>query len=173
MKTFIFSLMLLLVFSGCEDKVKDVEKGKIDPMATIKIRPANGVKVRSTNKGMTALQVVEEAHTIQFRSNYFDNKYYEEAKELSRGFNDQQKDFEIPALLMLAIDVISAEGIYYRDLTHAFSFCIANEANDTIAYVPDEVINTARPLIEAAFKEGDFNEVYRLFDEAFVFYIME
>lgn len=157
--------------TACEDKVKDIDKGKIDPMATIKIRPADGVKVRSN--GMTALQVVEDAFIIQYQSTYFDNKYYETPKDITRGFNEHQKDFNIPALLMLGIDVISAEGDYYRDLTHAFNFYIINETNDTIAYVPDEVINRARPLIEAAYADENYNEVYRLFDEAFVFHIME
>lgn len=171
MKKIVLLLTVLIAMVACEDKVKDIGKGKIDPMATIKIRPAKGIVVRSN--GMTALQVVQDAHMIQYQSNYFDNKYYEEAKDITRGFNEHQKDFNIPALLMLGIDVISAQGTYYRDLTYAFDFYILNEANDTIAYVPDEVINSARPLIEAAFADGNYNEVYRLFDEAFVFHLME
>lgn len=170
-KIIILLTVIIAMATACEDKVKDIDKGKIDPMATIKIRPADGVKVRSN--GMTAMQVVEDAFMITFKSHYFGNNYEPDAKEITRGFNEHQKDFNIPALLMLGIDVISAEGDYYRDLTHAFSFYIVNEANDTIAYVPDEVINRARPLIEAAYADKNYNEVYRLFDEAFVFHLME
>lgn len=171
MKKIVLLLTVLIAMVACEDKVKEIDKGKIDPMATIKIRPAEGIMVRSN--GMTALQVVEDAFIISFQSHYFGNNYEPDAKEITRGFNENQKDFNIPALLMLGIDVISAEGDYYRDLTHAFDFYILNEANDTIAYVPNEVINSARPLIETAYADGNYNEVYRLFDEAFVFHLME
>jgi len=88
---------------------------------------------------------------------------------IARGFNDQQKDFELPALKMLGIDVISADGNYYRDLTYAFDVFIVNTDRDTIAYVPNEVINDARIAIEAAFADDNYTEVYDLFNTAFTF----
>ena len=50
---------------------------------------------------------------------------------------------------------------------------ITDNNNDTIAYIPDAVINTARPLIESAFADENYNEVYRLFNEAFTFIPIE
>ena len=46
---------------------------------------------------------------------------------------------------------------------------ITDNNNDTIAYVPNDVINTACPLIEAAYADENYTEVYRLFNEAFTF----
>lgn len=169
MKKIILLLTVLMAMVACEDKVKDIDKGKLDPNATILIRPAKGVKTRATIKGLTAQQIVEDALLVTWQSHYANNKYEEKAVVIARGFNEQQKDFELPALKMLGIDVISAEGDYYRDLTYAFDVFIVNEARDTIAYVPNEVINNARVAIEAAFKDENYNEVYNLFNSAFTF----
>lgn len=79
------------------------------------------------------------------------------------------KDFDTPALLMLGIDVINAQGKYIRDFTHSKNVVITNIDGDTIAYVPDDVINSARLLIEAAYNDENYTEVYRLFNEAFIF----
>lgn len=171
MKKFIlFFSILFISLVGCDKKTPDVNKGKVDPNATIVIRPGAGVKLKSTIEGLTALEVVEQAVTIRYQSHYSDNKYQEEMKDIFRGFDETLKDYDKLALKMYAIDVISAEGDYYRDLTYAVNVVITDINGDTIAYVPDKVISDARPLIEAAYKDGNYNEVYSIFDKAFVFY---
>ena len=112
------------------------------------------------------------------QTRYFDDADVGELKIAGRGFNElTMKDFNIPALKMLAIDVINPQGQYIRDFTHSQSVYIVKVDNtnkaDTLAIIPDEVINIARPLIESAFAEGDYNEVYRLFNEAFTFIPIE
>lgn len=170
MKKILFSLIVLLAFASCEkDKVENIDKGKLDPNATILIRPAKGVKTRAMVEDLTAQQIVEDALLVTWQSHYSDNKHEEKAVVIARGFNEQQKDFELPALKMLAIDVISAKGDYYRDLTYAFEVYIVNEARDTIAYVPNDIINSARIAIETAFADENYNEVYDLFNTAFTF----
>ncbi|MDO5665695.1 MAG: hypothetical protein Q4G63_10625 [Bacteroidia bacterium] len=169
MKKILFLLLTIAIaFASCDPK-PEIDKGKLDPNATITIRPAKGVKVRATVKGLTALEVVQQATSIHYHSHYFDNRYEETAKDISRGFREDMKDFDTPALKMLGIDVIAATGEYYRDLTYAKNVYIVREGGDTIAYIPDEVINAARPLIEAAYEAENYTEVYRLFDTAFTF----
>lgn len=172
MKKIVLLLTVIIAMVSC-DKADDVKKQTWDPMATITIRPAKGVKVRSTFSGLTAMEIVERGASLHFQSHYFGNVYEETAKELARGFNESMKDYSIPALKMLAIDVISAEGEYYRDLTYATSVFITDSNIDTIAYIPDHVISSARVLIEQAFNSGDYDEVYRLFNEAFTFLPIE
>ena len=168
MKHLIYSLIVLFAFSftSCE---KDVVKPVWDTSATITIRPAKGVKTRAFIEDLTAQQIVEDALVITFQSHYFDNKYEEVAKVMSRGFNEQQKDFDLPALKMLGIDIISAEGNYWRDFTNAFDVFIVNNDRDTIAYVPNQVINDARIAIEKAFADENYTEMYELFNTAFTF----
>lgn len=173
MKKLILFLMTVVVFASCNPKGDIPDKGKLDPNAVILIKPAKGVKLRSAVSGLTALEVVQNAVNIKWQSHWSGNQNYKVAKDIARTFMESQKDYQIPALKMLGIDVITSEGEYYRDLTYAFNVVITDAHNDTIAYVPDAVINTARPLIEAAYEDENYTEVYRLFDEAFVFYPIE
>ena len=57
MKKILFLLVGLLLISCDPKDIPDV-KGKLDPNAMITIRPAKGVKLRSTITGLTALEVV-------------------------------------------------------------------------------------------------------------------
>lgn len=51
MKKILFSLIVLLAFASCEKDKIEIDKGKLDPNATITIRPAEGVKTRATISG--------------------------------------------------------------------------------------------------------------------------
>jgi hypothetical protein len=167
MKKIILFLSVFALLASCEKDDPVIDKGQLDPNAMITIRPGAGV--RATVEGLTALEVVEQALAIKFQSHYFGNVYNEDVKDIARSFRDEDKDYEAPALLMPSIDVITVEGEYYRDFTHSFNVFITDNQGDTIAYVPDTVINAARPLIETAYENEDYTEVYRLFDEAFTF----
>ena len=173
MKKTLFLLITVIAFgfASCDKKdlPEPIDKGEFDPNATITIRPAKGVQVRATIPGLTATEIVEQALSIKYQSNYINNVYDENKKDFARRFDDDLKDFDEPALKMYAIDVIAEDGSYYRDLTYAVNVVITDAVGDTIAYVPDEVISTARPLIEAAYEDENYTEVYRIFDEAFTF----
>ena len=169
MEKILFLLVGLLLISCNPEDVPET-KGKLDPNAMIVIKPAKGVQLRSAVTGLTALEVVERATSMKLQMRYFDDLDNGQYKIAGRGFNEEtMKDFNIPALKMLGIDVINAQGEYIRDLTTAKSVYITDINGDTLAYVPDDVINNARPLIEAAYAEENYTEVYRLFDEAFTF----
>lgn len=173
MKKILFLLLTVALFVNCDPKDVPEPKGKLDPNAMITIRPAKGVKLRSTITGLTALEVVEQAVNIKWQSNWFDNRYWEDAKDISRTFIEEHKDYEKPALLMWGTDIITQEGDFYKDFIYGYNVVITDNNNDTIAYIPDAVINTARPLIESAFADENYNEVYRLFNEAFTFIPIE
>ncbi len=177
MKKILF-LLVGVTLLNCNPDDAPNPNGELDPNAMIVIKPAKGVQLRSTVSGLTALEVVEQATSIHLQTRYFDDADVGELKIAGRGFNElTMKDFNIPALKMLAIDVINPQGQYIRDFTHSQSVYIVKVDNtnkaDTLAIIPDEVINIARPLIESAFAEGDYTEVYRLFNEAFTFIPIE
>lgn len=175
MKKILFLLFALALLTSCE-KDPVVDKGKLDPNAMILIKPAKGVQMKATVPGLTAIEVVEQALNIKWQTHYGAMGYTDEVVDIGRSFNEHQKDYETPALLMLGVDVIAFDHdgqdyipYYTKVFTHAFNVVITDNNNDTIAYVPDAVINAARPLIEAAYEEEDYTEVYRLFNEAFTF----
>lgn len=180
MKKILLLLVGLLLIS-CDPENVPEPKGKLDPNAMIVIKPAKGVQLRSTVSGLTALEVVEQATGIKWQSHWFDNRYYDDAKNIGRGFRPDQRDFDIPALKMLGIDIIAFDydidntlyHYFFKDFIYGFNVVITDVNSDTIAYVPNEVINTARPLIESAYENEDYDEVYRLFNEAFTFLPIE
>lgn len=176
MKKILFFLIGIALISCDKNDTPAVEK-TFNHDVDVVIKPADGVQLRST-AGLTALEIVERAESIVWQSHWFYDYYNETPDVIGRGFNEHQKDFDIPALKMFSIDVIGTypdipEPVYKRIFTHGFSVYITDINGDSIAYVPDEVINTARPLIESAFEAGDYEEVYRLFEEAFTFLPLE
>ena len=166
---FVFGLLL-----SCDPKPEiEDDKGQLDPNAKIVLRPDKSVRTRAIIGGYTGLQVVQEALNIYWRSHWFDNRYYDDEKIIARTFIEELKDYNKPALLMWGTDIISQEGDFYKDFIYGYNVVITDNNNDTIAYIPDAVINTARPLIESAFADENYNEVYRLFNEAFTFIPIE
>lgn len=164
MKKLLF-LLIALAFFGCK---KDPEPFKLDPNAMILLRGDEST-TKSLVNGLTPLEIVENGVNIKIQSHYGGNIYYEDLQESTYTFSETQKDFSIPALKMWGTSIISQEGEYYKDFTHGFNVYITDNNNDTIAQVADEVIINAKLLIEAAFDAEDYEEVYRIFNEAFTF----
>ena len=170
MKKILFLLLAVVLFVNCDPKPEvEIDKGQLDPNAKIVIKPDKSVKTRSVIGGYTGLQVVQEALNIKWRSHWGDNRYYDDERIIARTFGDYLKDFEKPALLMWSTDIITQEGEFIKDFIYGYSVVITDVHNDTIAFVPDSVINNARPLVEKAYNDGNYTECYRLFNEAFTF----
>ena len=170
MKKILLFMSMALLMIACDKKEPDLSKGKLDPNAMITIKA--GAVTKSGINGWgdgNALDVVKQALNIKWNTHYGDNVYSEEVRTIGRSFAEAQRDLDTPALKMWGTDIINQDGEYVKDFTHAFNVVFTDNNNDTIAYVPDEVINEARPLIEKAYNEKDYTEVYRLFDEAFMF----
>lgn len=161
-------------------------KGKINLEAMITIKgktlPAKSNAQKAPVYGLTSLEVVEQAQNIKWSSHWFQNENRGETIErISRVVNESQRDFEIPAIKMYSIDIIDImphlvndrvvrKPTFMKDFIYGFNVVITDNKNDTIAFVPDSVINHARPLIEQAFNDSNYTECYRLFNEAFTFY---
>lgn len=165
MKKLLFILLIAVAFLGCKEN--EPVPFKFDPNAKIMLRGEDNVK--SIITGSTPLEVVQTAINIKWQSHYFSNNYYEVPYDIARTFSESDRDFDIPALLMRGTDIISQEGEYYRDFIYAFNVYITDNNNDSIAYVSDQVITQARALIEEAYNNEDYSEVYRIFNEAFTF----
>lgn len=161
--------MAMLTIACDKTDVPTVEKWQPDPNAMILIKPAKGVQLRAHIAGLTAIEIVEQTENIKWQTQWLDDVYSEVPVPIARGFSDAQIDLEIPALKMWSVDIISQTGEFYKTFIYGTDFYLTDRNNDTIGYVPQGVIDNARALIEAAYHSEDYDEVYRLFDEAFTF----
>ena len=173
MKNLFLLLAVAFAFASCEKEIENIDKGKLDPNATILIRAGKGVKTRAHVSGLTAQEIVEATANIKFKTQYFSNNYLEEPILAARGFAEAQRDLSIPALKMWGTDIIAQDGSYMRDFIYGTEIYLTDHNNDTIAYIPQTVIDNARTLIETAYADENYTEVYKVFDEAFTFLPIE
>ena len=171
MKKIICFLLLALAVAGCEKEVV-TPNGKLDPNATINIRPAPGTKLRSASASdtthLTALQIVNMTTNMEFSF---------EGSRWDRGFAPLQRDTAIPCLKMWGSDIIDQEGLYHTKfiessdciLIHIYHSDLPDQRIDTIAYIPNSVLSNAKDKIRAAFDAQNYTKCYALFDSAFVF----
>ena len=196
-KTLLFILtMMAVALMGCDKK--DVPKLRLDPNATIKLRPAAGVKLRAANPGhLTALEIVEQTYSMEWM-----NVSLNPDAPLGRGFSENQRDYESPMLKMWGTDIIAQDGRYEpafiegtdvilkrlilirkdgdktitlvaNPYTTIFDEIVRPDdivKDDTIAYVSNKTIEQARNAIKTAYDAGDYDDVYKMFDNAFVFH---
>lgn len=89
----------------------------------------------------------------------------------TRGFAPEQRDTANKRLLMYCTDILTAEGELVYDFINAVDVHIRiGENQDTCAYIPQSVIDSARVQIEALYAQERYDEIYELFHTAFVFY---
>lgn len=165
MKNLLLLLSILFIAFGCEPESPDINIGKLDPNATILIRPAKGVKLRSEDtESLTALEIVHRTWAMIYHNDY------QPGYSIKRGFADVQRDFEIPALKMWGIDIIDEDGNLKPIFIEAYDILLTTENfADTIAYIPNSVLRSAEIAIKAAYSAENYTEVYRLFNEAYTF----
>jgi len=166
--------VLLIACKGDEPKVF-----QIDPLATVNIKPAAGtvMKVKSNVnvEHLTALEIVKQATLIQYHYNDL---------VLGRGligfdawFPENLRDTVsiIPCLKMYAGYIISDGELQPQFIEGRNIILIhingsnSNGIRDTIAYIPNSVIQAAEIAIKAAYADKDLESIYKLFNEAYTF----
>lgn len=164
MKRLVFIVFVLAIF-GCK---KD-DRGQLDKNAMISIWPS-GATTKATNH-LSNYEIVRQAESIS----YFNPDIV--STSITRGFTKDQRDTINTRLLMFGTDIIDQFGNYVPEFIEGNDFVIRRNLAtpiqtpiwDTIAYIPNAVIKSARATIQKAYAEGNYTEVYRVFDEAFTF----
>ncbi|OJV39331.1 MAG: hypothetical protein BGO29_07530 [Bacteroidales bacterium 36-12] len=180
MKHLFYFLFAALLFAGCE-KEPVAKEFKIDPMATINIKPAvNGwqkspaMRVSSDNPlHLSALEIVKQTTEISLLDST--------GVLWGRSFIKEQRDTisEPPKLLMWATDVISLDGnlqigflgnwIEAIDVIFVHYNLDTPNLRDTIAYIPNSVLRNAETAIRDAYEAQDIEACYQLFNDAYTF----
>ncbi len=176
----------LLIFGSCKD-----DKQKIwDPNAMVLIKPdksAFAPKSKmiddNTPQHLSALEIVKQGTSLHYINWYDGNgtNKLEQGERATYGFADVQKDFNIPALKMWGVHIINQDGRFIKNFIYAEDVVVCKDTTikidsyhririiDTIAYVPNSVLINAQQPIETAYDEGRYEDVYKMFDEAYTF----
>lgn len=135
--------------------------------ATLNINVRDGL--RSEGNGQTLLtprEVVEKTDIMEFIPSKHKDRI------ASRGFSDAQRDLKNNRLKMWAEDIILDRGgtvelettfLLARDVI----LIDAGEKSDTIAYIPNDILEKAYKDIRVAFDQKDYQRVYDLFEKAY------
>jgi hypothetical protein len=173
MKKLILIALVAIAFASCgKDEPKAFE---VIPNAQISIRPSTTVAkvvamhVKASETHLSNLEIVKQATVISaYNVPVYGNQ------TVTWGFAESQRDTIGIALKMWASGIINENG-YVPDFIEAVDLVLLRQKPnmpnkaDTIAYIPNAELREAEALIKSAYKDGDNETVYRLFDEKFRF----
>jgi hypothetical protein len=182
MKKIILFLLALVVFASCNPEEPIAEKIKIDPLATVDIKPdpKGWGNLRSTNpEHLSPLEIVEKTTVMQYYNpELLISLGSDPESPIERGFDVLQRDLnpDNPKLKMWATDIITEDGEYMAEFIESkdiillkFDLKVVDAPRDTIGYIPNATMRTAESAIKNAFNNNDVDAIYQLFNEAFTF----
>ena len=156
MKKLILLLMTVALFASCDKKTPKM----LDPDATINIREAK--QTRSAGQETPTWEwVVRNAIDMRFYNSDINKNV------LTRGIGDHQRDFDNMAIKMFGTDIITQQGELSLDFIGASDVVFTAIGDDTCAYIPNATLREAEVKVIAAYNAGNYDEVYRLFDNAY------
>ena len=159
MRRFLILLCLVAVstaFASC---------GKVNKWSerTIDINVRENVTTKA-DEHLTPAQIVRKAWVIVWSNG-------RNARNITRGFNEEQRDTVNNKLLMLSTDVISDIGELKDgdgDFINSQDIRIVDSTDVVIAYIPTTAVRKVRSSIIDAYNRNDYDEVYDIFNDAFV-----
>ncbi len=161
MKKLVLLLISFFVLSACGGDDKPVT-GKLDPDTVLNFNLKPRLSPRAGEDGkMTPLEVLQKARFFQLIP-------VGSTTPGTRGIDETEKDYEKLAIKMMGSDIINHDTLatYWRDARDLIILS-GGSRNDTIAYIPQRVRNSAFEKIFAAEREGNYELVYKLFQDAF------
>lgn len=169
---YLFVAMLAVVACGGDEITQPIskKKGEIRPFELVRIEAAEGVKLRSAGEDglLTALEVAKRGDAISGTIwSVREKRFYEGAERM---FGKDQRDTisEHPALLMQSTDILAEDGLQ-NGWIKGRDYVILDRHNDTIAYLPNDILRKAEQEIYKAYSDSNFTEVYRIFNDGFKF----
>lgn len=157
-----------VTFTSCK---KESGNGRLDPNAKVALNPAPGTVLGSVASSkaydpenpehLTARQIVEKADELI-------------SNDWTAGIGDWQRDFDNNRIVMSSTWVVAQNGTLETVSLKARDHILVThdqELNpvDTIAYIPNSVMESLEVQITAAYEAEDYATCYRLFEDGFVF----
>ena len=163
--------------SSCDSNKPDVQK-PLNPDAMLNINVRNSLRVTDTNPNhLTPAEIVDKATHMLYvngrshnQAEFWLHDQYKDRPNARFQFwgefvvdkrNKRDKDgIETPEReYYISPDLVQARGVVF--------VIEKGEAKDTIAYIPQKVLDDTYKLIEEAFNRGDYDTCYKLFSDAY------
>lgn len=169
-KTLLLLLTASVLFISC--KKDDPFKG-LDPNSMLALNAPQTVKAEAENpEHLTPLEIVQQASAIIISRSAAPwpledwNRDYDRVRITLHGSNVVNEKGELITLFIGSRDVIleswSGWGTpQWNGKDHTV---------DTIAYIPNSILEKAQREIEAAYEAEDYATCYKLFEDAYTFY---
>ena len=176
------ALLLAMAVAGCQEKPQEKEKQKVlDPgaMLYINVKTNPTMKAETDTKDpveypiLTPREVVEQALIFRF-TDPLSGKI-----DANLSIDDKQKDVENERIMMWGEMIINSLGskdgsVYHlddyffklRDL-RIVGACKEEGVDNIVAYIPNARMEQAEIDIKQAYEAGNYDEVYRLFQELY------
>ena len=176
------ALFLAMAVAGCQEKPQEKEKSKVlDPgaMLYINVKANPTMKAETDTKDpveypiLTPREVVEQASVFLF-TDPLSGKI-----DANLSINDKQKDVENERIMMWGEMIINNEGSKDLSVYHLDDYFFklrdlrilgSNKeegVDNIIAYIPNARMEQAEIDIKKAYEAGNYDEVYRLFQELY------
>ncbi len=178
MKKLIFILLMLSLLISCKKNIQH----KQDPTGLVPIN-LNATETKAESADLNKVRMVDEQPLYTpYQLIRLDDLalicFNKEHKEYAgRGFSEEMRDYENNKLLMSALEVYDPHHGGLQDRPN--NFLAADYAliyhyknsdgtlRDTVAYITRETLKVARERIRKAYKAGDMEGMYTIFQEAF------
>lgn len=88
-------------------------------------------------------------------------------KETNMAISEEKKDYSKNTIKLYSDFIISPEGKLVHYFIAGSEFTFFAPGDEIVGYIPNSVMRAAQAKIIAAYEAGNYDEVYRLFNEAF------
>lgn len=176
MKRVTYTMLLLgaILLTACTPKQTPTESKLLDKGAMLYINVKDNMRVTASTDTTTTedpiptpREVVEQAITFMYKD-------YETGKpNMPLAVGPEQKDYENERIKMWGEMIIEPDGTLsdYFLKVRDFRILARLQGDETeqriIAYIPNRRMEEAEAAITTAYNEGNYDEVYRLFQELY------
>lgn len=170
-KMIAIAVAFIIGLSACNPKKNEPRKGLIqttDLLVHVKSSGARALRAEDGKPFKSARSVEDCMKRLNMLFFYASNEKYES----TLGIKEEDKLYDTHTIRIYSNYIITERGELSPEFIdgHDFIFYDARTPKEVVGYIPNAVMHEAGRKIKEAYKAGNYDEVYRLMQEAFVAY---
>ena len=170
-KMIALAVAVLIGLSACDTKKNEPRKGLIpttDLLVHVKSSGARALRAEDGKPFKSARSVEDCMKRLNFLV-FYEPKF---TSETSLGIKEEDKLYDTHTIRIYSNYIISQQGELVPAFIdgHDFIFYDSRTPKEVVGYIPNAIMREAGRKIKEAYKAGNYDEVYRLMQEAFVAY---